>query len=597
MSSITIMTAQGRAQLAAAVANAQSFPTAKIVVGDGNGATYVPNEAQVALVHEVWRGNATVARTDDRVIFQAVIPAEVGGFTVREVGVFIGEAGNAQLFIISQHPVTQKIAAPANGSGPLPITIAFSASAAEQAVLPIGSSDNATLQLSRAPHITVDGLVTEPPAEPADGSLYAIATGAAGLFVGKGGWLVERVAGAWIYKQPPDKSVIRLMTNGAWYQRNGADWVALTFEDTSILWAQIQDPPVEFPPSVHNHDERYFTELETAALLAGKSDNGHLHDDRYFTEGESDGRFVQKAGDTLSGMLYLNNGVGLAFKNGSGDYVFGAAGGIINGSADGALYIQNFQNSTRITRAGGVTTAEFKQDGSVAFSGDVAAGTVSAGTVASTTLTATTVAGVGAVNINAAGIGAVWSLLMGGGYQLEILRQGVGKALSIGNYGELGFGPAADYGVPGKIAASNGAGLAASWKTLADLGMLTQVIASVDVRGGVVAAVGCSCVSDGVGAYGATAASALEQETTYLVTLGSAAAALIGNASQYLVLGYVRQAIGPNTYIYGPNGESTGQPYPTMMPAAVADNLIVKNAGSFRIASAGHLSLQIYKVS
>ncbi|HUN10669.1 MAG TPA: phage tail protein [Rhabdaerophilum sp.] len=281
MSSITIMTTQGRAQLAAAVANAQSFPSAKVVVGDGNGATYVPNEAQVGLVHEVWRGNATVARTDDRVIFQAVVPAEVGGFTVREVGVLIGEVGAEQLFIISQHPSTEKIAAPANGSGPLPITIAFSASAAEQAVLPIGSSDNATLQLSRAPHITVDGLVTEPPAEPADGSLYAIDAGAAGLFVGKGGWLVERVAGAWIYKQPPEKSVIRLAANGAWYQRDGADWAALTFEDTSILWAQIQETPAEFPPEPHNHDDRYFTEAETAVLLAGKSNTDHLHDDRY----------------------------------------------------------------------------------------------------------------------------------------------------------------------------------------------------------------------------------------------------------------------------------------------------------------------------
>ena len=293
MSSITIMTLQGRAQLAAAVANAQSFPSAKIAVGDGNGATYVPNEAQVGLVHEVWRGNATVARTDDRVIFQAVVPAEVGGFTVREVGVLIGEIGAEQLFIISQHPSTEKIAAPANGSGPLPVTIAFSASAAEQAVLPIGSSDNATLQLSRAPHITVDGLVTEPPAEPVDGALYAIDTGAAGLFVGKGGWLVERVAGAWIYKQPPEKSVIRLAADGSWAQRNGADWVALTFEDTSILWEQIADPPSEFPPEEHNHDDRYFTEAETLVLLADKSDNDHLHD----------GRYVLKAGDTMTGTL------------------------------------------------------------------------------------------------------------------------------------------------------------------------------------------------------------------------------------------------------------------------------------------------------
>lgn len=341
MSSITIMTTQGRAQLAAAVANAQSFPSAKIAVGDGNGATYVPNEAQVGLVHEVWRGNATVARTDDRVIFQAVVPAEVGGFTAREVGVLIGEVGAEQLFIISQHPSTEKIAAPANGSGPLPVTIAFSASAAEQAVLPIGSSDNATLQLSRAPHITVDGLVTEPPAEPADGSLYAIDAGAAGLFVGKGGWLVERVAGAWIYKQPPEKSVIRLAANGAWYQRDGVDWGALTFEDTSILWAQIQDPPATFLPSVHNHD------------------------DRYFTEAEADGRFVKKAGDTMSGYIEWANNVGFRIRNIAGVVNPGAGGHTYFKGADDNLYFDNYEGSVFFRRAGFANTLMLGGDGNV----------------------------------------------------------------------------------------------------------------------------------------------------------------------------------------------------------------------------------------
>lgn len=281
MSIITIMTAQGRAQLAAAVANAQTFPSTKIVVGDGNGAVYAPNENQVALVHEVWRGNAAVARTDDRVIFSAIVPPEVGGFIVREVGVLIGEVGSEQLFIISQHPSTEKIASPANGSGPLPITIAFSANASEQAVLPIGSSDRATALLSRPPHITVDDLLTAPPGVPTDGTMYAIDTGPSGVFIGKAGWIVERVAGGWIYTNPPVRTAIRLATNGNWFEKQGADWVALNFNDPEILWAHITDPPATFPPSVHNHD------------------------DRYFTETESDGRFVKKAGDTMTGTLTL----------------------------------------------------------------------------------------------------------------------------------------------------------------------------------------------------------------------------------------------------------------------------------------------------
>lgn len=297
MSIITIMTAQGRAQLAAAVANAQTFPSTKIVVGDGNGAVYAPNESQVALVHEVWRGNAAVARTDDRVIFSAIVPPEVGGFIVREVGVLIGEVGSEQLFIISQHPSTEKIASPANGSGPLPVTIAFSANASEQAVLPIGSSDRATALLSRPPHITVDDLLTAPPGLPADGAMYAIDAGASGVFIGKAGWIVERVAGGWIYTNPPARTAIRLATNGNWFEKQGADWIALNFNDPAIFWADIADPPETFPPSVHNHDERYFTETE------------------------SDGRFVKKAGDTMTGTLTLatvGNANGLTLEQGGG---------------------------------------------------------------------------------------------------------------------------------------------------------------------------------------------------------------------------------------------------------------------------------------
>ena len=42
--------------------------------------------------------------------------------------------------------------------------------------------------------------------------------------------------------------------------------------------------------------------LSTA--LAGKSNTGHTHDDRYYTESESDARFVNVAGDTMTGDLY-----------------------------------------------------------------------------------------------------------------------------------------------------------------------------------------------------------------------------------------------------------------------------------------------------
>ena len=40
--------------------------------------------------------------------------------------------------------------------------------------------------------------------------------------------------------------------------------------------------------SVHTHDDRYYTETEVDAFLAAKSSVGHVHDDRYYTEAEVD---------------------------------------------------------------------------------------------------------------------------------------------------------------------------------------------------------------------------------------------------------------------------------------------------------------------
>ena len=39
-------------------------------------------------------------------------------------------------------------------------------------------------------------------------------------------------------------------------------------------------------PNTHTHDDRYYTESEADALLAGKSGTGHVHDERYYTEAE-----------------------------------------------------------------------------------------------------------------------------------------------------------------------------------------------------------------------------------------------------------------------------------------------------------------------
>lgn len=69
-----------------------------------------------------------------------------------------------------------------------------------------------------------------------------------------------------------------------------------------VDWDDIEDKPATFPPSAHNHDDRYYTESETDALLATKSDTSHNHDSRYYTETETNTLLNAKA-DLVGGTV------------------------------------------------------------------------------------------------------------------------------------------------------------------------------------------------------------------------------------------------------------------------------------------------------
>ena len=102
----TLLTTIGAARLANAHATRTPVNFAQIAVGD---AEYAPGEGQAALVNEVWRG----AINDMRVhadnpnwfVIETVIPEDVGGWFVREVGLF-DDAGN--LIAVGKYPSTYK---------------------------------------------------------------------------------------------------------------------------------------------------------------------------------------------------------------------------------------------------------------------------------------------------------------------------------------------------------------------------------------------------------------------------------------------------------------------------------------------------------
>ena len=82
------------------------FEVTHIALGDGNGRYYEPSTSQTKLVNEVWRGNIEKCEwIENRFYCVTTVPAEVGGFDVREAGVF-DEENN--LLVITKFPETTK---------------------------------------------------------------------------------------------------------------------------------------------------------------------------------------------------------------------------------------------------------------------------------------------------------------------------------------------------------------------------------------------------------------------------------------------------------------------------------------------------------
>ncbi|MBX9299260.1 phage tail protein [Chromobacterium piscinae] len=106
----TLLTAVGKAKLAAAASGGAPLKLSQMAVGEGdNGAYYTPAESQTALKSEAWRAGLNHLSTDPAnpnwIVAELVIPDQVGGFTIREVGVFDADGA---LFAVGKFPESYK---------------------------------------------------------------------------------------------------------------------------------------------------------------------------------------------------------------------------------------------------------------------------------------------------------------------------------------------------------------------------------------------------------------------------------------------------------------------------------------------------------
>ncbi len=101
-----IVTNQGKTKIAKALQSGTTLTITKFCVGDGGGTAVTPSASQTKLVNQKWIGNVTsYTSAGDTISATTVVPANVGTFTVREMGIIDSDG---DLFAVANVPDTVK---------------------------------------------------------------------------------------------------------------------------------------------------------------------------------------------------------------------------------------------------------------------------------------------------------------------------------------------------------------------------------------------------------------------------------------------------------------------------------------------------------
>jgi hypothetical protein len=106
---LSIITDQGKDLEAAGKESGTQIELQKFVVGDGSGKQVTPDPARTALVNEVYRGDISSLKVSpdqsSQYIAMLVLPPDVGGFVVREVGLLTSDG---VLYSVGNCPAIEK---------------------------------------------------------------------------------------------------------------------------------------------------------------------------------------------------------------------------------------------------------------------------------------------------------------------------------------------------------------------------------------------------------------------------------------------------------------------------------------------------------
>ncbi len=111
-----VTTNLGDAEIANAIATNTKLNITHIAFGDGNGSVPTPNKKRTSLVREVHRQAVTKYERHPTnanwIVIETIIPSDVGGFTIREMGII----ANGKLISHGSHAPFEKVADPSGVS-------------------------------------------------------------------------------------------------------------------------------------------------------------------------------------------------------------------------------------------------------------------------------------------------------------------------------------------------------------------------------------------------------------------------------------------------------------------------------------------------
>ncbi|HEY9215905.1 MAG TPA: phage tail protein [Ancylobacter sp.] len=232
-----LVTDVGLAKLAASAAGGPSLTLSTMAFGDGGGVETAPTKAAMELVNERYRAPVVEKYphpTNASILYvEGVIPPGVGGWTLREAGIYDADG---DLIVIAKPP-TMNVALISEGAsteGVVRLPIVFDSLASVELLIDptvlLATQGWVLERVLTRPFITVDSVTTvAPPGAPAAHSLYLVPESATGVWAGQTHKLAYYLGG-WRYYVAPRAKIIAASDSGKSYRRTADGWEELWVE-------------------------------------------------------------------------------------------------------------------------------------------------------------------------------------------------------------------------------------------------------------------------------------------------------------------------------------------------------------------------------